>query len=445
MKRWIQYVPSRLRFSSGMVALFLWSGLVLGVQAQNIPSNSVASPEEVRRELADLLRTDPGNEELNLTYGLHCLAMERYSHAILAFERILFLNPANDRARIELARACFLLGQLDESKLQFQRVLDGNPPPAVRQNIAQYLNAIGGLQSAWRFTGRVESGVVYDDNVNYGPASEIIDIAPISMGIFRVDQLQISPESVQESAWGGFLAGTLLFAYQPQNRRSLSLNGYARVEGDSYDGASEYNFGSVQAGAGPRMQWGDHAIDLPLRMEYLIRGGDSLATVVGLAPSYYRQLTQKLGYSLSANLDYRDYAESSDRDGWFNAVGAQASYGLGLRSRLMGGVRVIRETPEADVWRNTGWEVFAGASTTPFDRVTCFANASFGKSDYDDREVLSPCDRHDEESAFTVGGTWLFTDRWGINLHAQYTIHHSTFDLYEYDRLSTKGSISYDF
>ena len=437
--------PSLAWICSGLVALFAWRGPATASDAQNVASNVPASPEDLRHEFADLLRADPGNETLNLSYGLLCLDMERYSHAILAFERILFLNPSNERARIELARACFLLGQMEESRLQFERVLAGNPPPAVRRNVESYLKSIVDLRSKWRFTGRIESGVLYDDNVNYGPASETIDIAPISLGFAWVDQLQLSPESVQESAWGGFLAGTLLFAYQPQNNRSLSFNGYARMEGDAYDDASEYNFAAFQAGAGPRMQRGDHAVDLPLRMEYLVRGGDPLATVVGWAPGYFRQVSQCFGYSLSANLDYRDYEDSSDRNGWFGSLGAQIAYGLGSRTRLIGGVRALRDVPHADVWRNAGWEAFVGAATTPLDKLSCYANARFGASVYDERETLSPRDRRDEETTLAVGGSWLFSDRWGVNLTAQYTINHSTFDLYEYDRLSTKGSISYDY
>ncbi len=409
------------------------------------PPPSSSPPEEARRELADRLRADPANEELNMTYGLQCLAMERCSHAILAFQRVLLLNPANDRARLELARACFLLGQLDESRLQFERVLDGDPPPAVRRNIEAYLNAIGRRQPGWRFTGRVETGVLYDDNVNYGPSSQIIGIAPVEIGTLWVDQLQLAPESVRESAWGAFAAGTLLFSRQPREGRPLSFGGYGRIEANALEGASDYNLFTVQSGAGPRWQWERLAFDLPLRVEYLARGGSTLATVAGLAPGCHRQLTPRLALSLSANLDFRDYADSSDRDGAFAALGLQTSLALGQRSRLLGGARVLREEPDAAIWRNTGGEAFLGAMTRPLDRLTCFGNASFRVSEYDEREPLAPRDRRDEQAVFTAGASWLFPGGWGLNLQAQCTLCDSTFDLYEYDRVATKWSLSHDF
>ena len=433
----------------GLCLGWLLCGLSLAhppaARAQEGESSPNTTPEEIRRELADRIRLDPSSEELNLAYGLQCLSMESYSHAALAFERILIMNPANDRARIELARACYLLGQMDESRAQFERVLAGSPPPAVRQRIEEYLEAIGRCQSKWRFTGRIESGAQYDGNVNYGPASQIIGIAPISIGTLWLDQLQLAPESEPKSAWGGYAAGTLLWSYQPRFGHPLSFSGYGRMEGNSLDDASEYNLSTVQACGGPRLQWGAQALDMPVHVEYLVRGGDSLATVAGLTPGYYRQVAPKLGMSLTANFDYRDYAESSERDGFFGAFGVQATLGFGARAQFMGGARVIRESPESGIWRNTGWEVFTGVLLTPLDRLSCYGNATFRKSEYDDRESMSPNDRRDEQGSFVVGAAWRFTESWGMNLNVQYTTSQSTFDLYEYDRLNTKWGISYDY
>ena len=445
MKRFPTKVFSPAWIWSGLTALCLSWGSLSMAQAQTTETNSPLSPEDVRQQLADSLRADPGNSELNLAYGLHCLSMERYSHAALAFERLLFLNPANDRARIELARACFLLGQLDESRLQFERVLAGNPPESVRQNIAEYLAAMDERQTKWRFSGRIEAGMLYDDNVNYGPASQIIGIAPVSMNSVWIDQLQLAPESMQKSAWGSFAVGTLLFSYHPRPDRPFSINGYSRLESDNYDDASEYDLLVLQTGVGPRFQRGSHALHVPARFEYLLRDGATLASVVGLAPAYYWQMVPTLGLSLSANFDYRDYADSSDRDGLFGSLGAQATQSLGTRAQLVGGLRLIREVPDAAIWRNFGWEAFLGATVSPMNRLTCFFNASYRANDYDEQEVLAPSDRKDQQGTFSVGASWLFTKRWGLNLSTQYTLCDSTFDLYEYDRLATKGSVSYDF
>ena len=413
--------------------------------SQTNAAGSSAANDQIRREFAERLRADPANEDLNLAYGLHCLDTERYSHAILAFERLLLLNPANDRARVELARACFLLGQMEEARLQFERVLAANPPPAVRANVEKYLEAISARRPGWRFRGRFESGVLYDDNVNYGPSSQIVGIAPIAIGSFWVDQLQLEPESVRSGAWGGFAAGTFLFGHSPRSSRSLSFNGFGRVEANSLVDASEYNLLALQAGAGPRWQSGPSAFDLPVRAEYLVRGDNALASVFGLAPTFYRQSSERFAFSLSANLDYRDYADSSDRDGFFGAVGAQAVRSVGAKSRLLAGARFLRESPDADVWRNTGAEAFVGASTSLSDRWSLYGHASFRHSDYDSRETLAPSDRRDDQAVFSLGASWLFAERWSLNANVQYTLNESTFDLYDYNRTCTKGSISYDF
>lgn len=435
--------------ASGLRSRILSAALAFAAATPALSQTNAASPfpsaDQARREFAERLRADPANEELNLAYGLHCVETERYSHAILAFERLLLLNPYNDRARVELARACFLLGQMEEARLQFERVLAGNPPPAVRANVEKYLDAISDRRPGWRFRGRFESGILYDDNVNYGPSSQIVGIAPISIGAAWVDQLQLEPESVRTGAWGGFAAGTFLFGHSARNSRSLSFNGFGRVEANSLVDASEYNLLALQAGAGPRWQSGPSALDLPVRAEYIVRGDDALASVFGLSPTFYRQTSDRFAFSLSANLDYRDYADSSDRDGFFGAFGVQAVRSVGAKSRLLAGARVLRESPDADVWRNTGAEAFLGASTSLSDRWSLYGHASFRHSEYDSRETLAPRDRRDDQAVFALGASWLFSERWSLNASVQSTLNESTFDLYDYNRTCTKGSISYDF
>ena len=48
-----------------------------------------------------LFKLEPGNPDLNFATGLAAVGLQKYSHAVMAFERVVALQPDNDRARLE--------------------------------------------------------------------------------------------------------------------------------------------------------------------------------------------------------------------------------------------------------------------------------------------------------------------------------------------------------
>lgn len=102
-------------------------------------------------------------------------------NAIESFQSILSNQPALHRARLELAVAYMQTLQYQEAEEQAQTVLnDPNTPPSVRVSILAFLAQL--RQDAEQMSPKhehkfnVTAGVLYDDNVNIGPGSSVINI-----------------------------------------------------------------------------------------------------------------------------------------------------------------------------------------------------------------------------------------------------------------------------
>src|SRR5687768_7354492 len=83
-----------------------------------------------------------GDVHFDFLYGVAAINTGRVAEGLLALERHLAAVPANDRARLELARGYFLLGDYPRARAEFDFVLRYNPPAGVRNNIAGFLQAM---------------------------------------------------------------------------------------------------------------------------------------------------------------------------------------------------------------------------------------------------------------------------------------------------------------
>jgi len=157
--------------------------------------------------LSQLLRETPRDADVHFLYGQVALARGKTSHAAFAFERVLDLNPANQRARLELARTYYLLGQYEAAQTEFQTVLTENPPPAVQSRINAFLKAIRKQNRNWAVSGHIALAAFHDDNVNYGPADAEVDT--------RLGRLLVNEAARPASAWGIALSGHAQLVVDP--------------------------------------------------------------------------------------------------------------------------------------------------------------------------------------------------------------------------------------
>ena len=185
---------------------------------------------------------EAGNVEFDFAFGIAAVRVGRPGRAIFALERVLWLQPANHRARLELARAQFDLGNLGAARDEFREVLEHNPPENVRKNVETYLASIKEREKAnkSRFKMSLEAGYVYDSNVN--AATSDTQVAVPALGWVSLDSastaqsgnvvlvngdIEFEKLMSKRSAFFGSVAGAIrsVTEYSSLNTTSVDLRG----------------------------------------------------------------------------------------------------------------------------------------------------------------------------------------------------------------------------
>lgn len=149
-----------------------------------------------------------GAPHFDFLYGMAAIGSGHVAEGLLALERHLSAVPANDRARLELARGYFLLGEYGRAKLEFEFVLKHNPPKEVQANIHHYLDSMQTRDSAaLRATSRfyIDAGLGHDSNVNSGTYNKDIRLVSGIIPLANATSIQVSDNYYQLTAGGQWL------------------------------------------------------------------------------------------------------------------------------------------------------------------------------------------------------------------------------------------------
>jgi tetratricopeptide (TPR) repeat protein len=357
--------------------------------------------------------------------------------AAVAFQRVIQIDPENQRARLELARTLWEQGNYVGAEKEFQTVLQARPPETVERNIRKFLDQMGAgkKRGSWGFKFSV--GGIYDDNVNVGPASQRIRVAPINIGGSTIDTLTVNEDTQPKETAGLFAYGMLSGQYDVGSPGDWSVNGlasYYQTFLDKYNDDYAIRYAKALGGlqrAAPR-----YSIELPLVYETIDRGGDSLADIYGCDPSYtHASSGGKAFWITSGSAEWRDYADFDTRDAlYFEARETLNRYIGAARHSLSLGAAGFYEDADSDAFDNMGAEVSVGGEAKLPWRTCLYGRLRYRGSWYDQREVLAPEDRHDNEWQANLGLNKKFNQHWSTDVSLQRTSNNSAFDIYDYDR-----------
>jgi outer membrane protein len=139
-----------------------------------------------------------GNIEFDYLLGVAALDTGRNEDAIIAFERVLILNPSHAGAQLDLARAYFQTGAFDLSETGFLKLRDSKPPADALTVINRYLDAIEKLKrrNTPSFSRYIELGLGHDSNITGVP----VDFTGAVFNAFALPGIQATGNSIKRSA-----------------------------------------------------------------------------------------------------------------------------------------------------------------------------------------------------------------------------------------------------
>ena len=394
----------------------------------------------------NLLEKNPGNENINFAYGMICNSLEDYSGAGLSFERVLEANPANQRARVELACAHLAGGEKELAEAAFNEVMAQNPSPEVQDNIKSYIQETQQKKGNWRLVGRIDAGYFKDNNVNVGPESDVIDIAPT---IFDITTLTVDESSLPTESKGTYAAFTGV------GIRDVGENGkwflmtdllyYQNWLNDADENESQF----YKAGIGFRKLASRSLLETLVSVAHITSGHEPLVNMYAFNPSYrYASGTGgKMHWISSGTVEIRDYDELGNRDGVYVSFTEMMEnfFGSADRHSITMGISIFHDYTDEPVYEHTGNSWIWGIQLKGPLNTIIYSRVVKTSIIYAAKENLAPEKREDSQDQFMIGLTKKIGKSLMIDVNQQRNDKNSTFGLYQYERNITTISMSYTF
>ena len=279
------------------------SATVLANPALFRDAKQLLAADNAKQAYMILLAQEPqlaGNAEFDYLLGVAALESGKTDDAIIAFERVLQVDPKIAGARLDLARAYFNHGSMDLAQANFLELKASNPPPAALIVIDKYLAAIrerraqkSNIFSAWG-----EMALGYDSNITGVPT----DFTSAVASAFNLTGISPTGNSVKRKApYLGAAVGAD-YTYALSAGWAAFVGGEARGRAYRHEG----DFNSVSGEARIGALWTAGAQQLRLT------GGYSRFGQEGLAPGEPKPTNDRSTALIAA--DYR-YA-MNERQQW---------------------------------------------------------------------------------------------------------------------------------
>jgi tetratricopeptide (TPR) repeat protein len=201
------------------------------------------NPKQAYMDLIAIQGQAAGNVEYDYLLGVAALDSGKLEDAIIAFERVLAINPRHAGAQMDLARAYYATGSFDLAEAGFLKLQAANPPPNAAAAIERYLEAIKERKrittAGW--TGYGELGIGYDSNITGVPQ----DFGAAAQQSFGIPGITPTGNAIKRSA--SFAYGEAGGEYSKPLQRGFSVFVGGDLRGRAYRQESDFNL--VQADA----------------------------------------------------------------------------------------------------------------------------------------------------------------------------------------------------
>ncbi|MFM5908880.1 MAG: tetratricopeptide repeat protein [Novosphingobium sp.] len=422
------------------LAAGLLAGVALPAAAQSAPG-AAAQADANYRALAAEEASKAGDPAYDYALGIAAADSGRFGAAIIAFQRVLAVQPNHAQARAELARAYAMAGDIDTARQQFATVVDDpSLPDPVRQRftgfVRQFDRQIRGGGSD--LSGFAEAGVGHDSNINAAT-----DLAAITIPLFAAlgpgtlgAGARATDDEFYELSSG--LSGVV--GVGRQDRVYGSLLGNWR---DNF-GSRTFDQASLTGTAGYAHTFANQdVVSLSGQVQKFWLGHASYRNAYGAIGQYTHRLDGGRALSFSAQWNRLDYDADPLRSADRFTLGA----GLvtrNLSASLIGG---HEETRQQAGDHNS--HSFAGASIGAefpiMEKLAVVGGAALQYSKYDQADALFLVKREDTRLDLSAGLKFAVMPKVFIQPKATYTRNWSNIALYDHERWTASASLRFEF
>src|SRR4051812_15370219 len=141
-----------------------------------------------------------GNLDFDLEFAIAANEAGQFTRAIIALERVLAMQPGNERARSEMGRALYGVGDHKAARALLAESRDKGFTAVAGETIDQLLHAIDRVEAEGRSSARayLEAGAGWDSNINAAPGLTNVAVPAYGGSILAVD-----PPRTRKKGWDG--------------------------------------------------------------------------------------------------------------------------------------------------------------------------------------------------------------------------------------------------
>jgi len=422
-----------------MVAAAPAAAAVDDVVAQALALEAQAKPGEAYALLAPLVGERAGDPDYDYALGIAAADTGHSPEAILAFQRVLAIQPNNAQARAELARVYALTGDVDTARAQFDTVIeDPSLPDPVRQRFNRIVRdldrARGGGTSV---TGFAEASAGIDTNVNTAtnltsitlPVFAALGPANLSGGATRID----------DAFLGGDAGISVASGVSQQTRLFASLLGSIRDNRDT--DAFDQGVATATTGFGYTLANRD-IVSLSGQAQQFWLAHDRYRFAYGPTAQYTHRLAGGRALSIQTQwlrLDYRtDPLRDADRLMLSLSYAGKISY-----AALSGGHEETRNQASDNL--SNSFAGVRGGFEKPVGRASIVGGFGVEYRHYDDADPLFLKRRSDWQLDASAGVRLLLAPHVFLRPSVAYTRNISNIDLFEYGRFVASVGLRVEF
>ncbi len=395
--------------------------------------------EQAYLAFSRLLREDPGSDRINLGYARAALRTERPGQAVMAYERLLTNHPNEPVLLKELALALKMQDDTQRSNLELAKA------PKTSDTVVRTAPQKEAKQSSrTRISGKLRAGVLYDSNVNSGPASNDLSLGEWNLRL---------KDGKAEGSLAGYVGAHMQVLHHLDTDKPWWLVGdggfYIRYNAneDLHDmdlSSSEW----VTASFGMRHVTSNSLFDMRVRAQVFAYAFDQSIFAVGPEMQFIYAATPQIHLITKANLSSRTYSNSHHYDGWYTSAGQYVRVFLGSKdhSLTLGG-RYIGGYADDTTYSYDGFEGSASfAFLLPFNEIKLSPFISYsGKYYHGPATVVEVDNREDYRLNTGVTAHVPINDAWGVDVSYQYSQNYSNSALYDYKQHIVSMGVSWSF
>ncbi len=251
------------------------------------------------------------DSEINFYLARSAFELGLYDEAISAFERVLILDPAHLRSRLELGRAYLSIGDTKKARAELMIVLESDDTPkSVKENVRELIAKIDAGDKKSSFRATIFAGLSYDSNVNASPGVEEIEDYFVGIGF---DRDSIEADDIKSDMYGYESYGST-YTYDFGSRGGFYLESSANLYNQHYFEENNFDIQYLSLSVAPSYSTNNYRFSLPLAYERVHFDYSHLMDIFSISPRLTYALSKDAITYLELKFQERENAKSSDRD-----------------------------------------------------------------------------------------------------------------------------------